>query len=65
MPKPVSRKVWLLRWLVRLYVCLDGLAAIALVLGVAFWLGLAIDWTLEPSPLVRGVLWGLTALAAG
>ena len=65
LPKPVSRKVRLLRWLVRLYVSLDGLAAIALVLGVAFWLGLAIDWTLEPSPLVRGVLWGVTALAAG
>ncbi|NOZ40031.1 MAG: DUF4175 domain-containing protein [Planctomycetes bacterium] len=64
MPKPVSRKVRLLRWLVRLYVCLDGLAAIVLVLGAAFWLGLAIDWTFEPSPLVRGVLWGLTTLAA-
>ncbi len=64
MPQPVGRKVRLLRWLVRLYVCLDGLAAIVLVFGAAFWLGLGIDWTFEPSPLVRGVLWGATALAA-
>ncbi len=63
MPKPVSRKVRRLRWLVRLYVCIDGLAAIVLVLSVAFWFGLGIDWSFEPSPRVRGVLWGLTALA--
>ena len=64
MPKPVGRKVRRLRWLVRSYVCLDGLAAVVLVLGVAFWLGLGIDWAFEPSPLVRGVLWALTGLAA-
>jgi len=65
MPKPVSRKVRLLRWLVRLYVCLDGLAAIGLVLGVAFWFCLGIDWSFEPSPWVRGLFWGLTVLATG
>ena len=64
MPKPVGRKVRRLRWLVRAYVCLDGLAAVVLVLGVAFWLGLGIDWAFEPSPLVRAVLWGLVGLAA-
>jgi len=64
MPKPVRRKVRLLRWLVRSYVCLDGFAAVALVLGLAFWLGLGIDWVFEPAPAVRGALWGLTGLAA-
>ncbi len=64
MPKPIGRKVRLLRWLVRSYVCLDGLAAVVLVLCIAFWLGLGIDWAFEPSPLVRGVLWALTGLAA-
>ncbi|MGI9427687.1 MAG: hypothetical protein ACR2NM_03435 [Bythopirellula sp.] len=64
MPKPVSRKVRLLRWMVRGYVFLDGLAVIVLVLGVAFWLGLSIDWTFEPSPRVRGVMWLFTAGAA-
>ncbi len=65
MPKRVGRKVRLLRWLVRLYVFLDGLAAIGLVLGVAFWLCLGIDWAFEPSPFVRGLFWVLTILAAG
>ena len=56
MPKLVSRKVRLLRWLVRLYVGLEGLAALALVLGISFWVGLWIDWTFEPSPALRIVL---------
>ena len=69
MPKPVSRKVRLLRWMVRAYVFLDGLAVLVLVLGTAFWLGLGIDWTIEPSPRVRGLMWlftaGIAAYAAG
>lgn len=64
MPKPVSRKVRLLRWLVRAYVCVEGLAAIVLVLGAAFWLCLAIDWSFEPAPLGRCVMWGLTCFVA-
>ncbi len=63
LPKPVSRKVRLLRWMVRAYVLLDGIAAIVLVLGVAFWLGLAVDWSFEPSPFLRGVMWMVTAMA--
>ena len=54
-----------MRWLVRLYVCLDGLAAVALVVGIAFWLSLGIDWTFEPSPFVRGMLWFATVVMAG
>jgi len=64
MPKPVGRKVRLLRWLVRSYVCVDGLAAIVLVLGLAFWLCLGIDWAFEPAPLGRCVMWGLSLLTA-
>lgn len=64
MPKPVSRKVRLLRWLVRLYVCFDGLAVIVIVLGLAFWIGLGLDWTFEPTPALRVVMWALTGLVA-
>jgi len=64
MPKRVGRKVRLLRWLVRLYVCLDGLAAIVLVLGVAFWLCLGIDWAFEPATIVRCMMWGVSLFAA-
>ncbi|MCH2114768.1 MAG: hypothetical protein MK171_07665 [Pirellulales bacterium] len=53
MPKRVHRKMRYLRWLVRLYVGLEGLAAVVLVLGLAFWLGLALDWTFEPKPALR------------
>lgn len=63
MPKPVGRKVRRLRLLVRLYVLLDGLAAIVMVLGVAFWLALAIDWSFEPSPGVRGLMFLLIGIA--
>ncbi|MCG8451251.1 MAG: hypothetical protein MI725_16920 [Pirellulales bacterium] len=63
MPKRVSRKVRFLRWLVRLYVGLEGLAAVLLLLGAAFWLGLALDWIFEPSPIVRLVVLGAVLLA--
>ena len=62
-PQPVIRKVALLRWLVRLYVGLEGLAAVVLVLGSAFWLGLAIDWIWEPAASTRVVLGLLFGLA--
>lgn len=64
MPKPVSRKVWRLRWLVRLYVMLNGLAKLVIVLGFAFWIGLALDWTFEPSPPIRTGMWIVTGLVA-
>jgi hypothetical protein len=56
-PKTVSRKVSTLRWLVRAYVGLEGLAATIIAAGVAFWLALAIDWLFEPSPGWRIVMW--------
>ena len=64
MPKPVRRKVRRLRWLVRFYVLLAGIAAIAIILGLAFWLGLAIDWTFEPTPTTRRVMWLATGFAS-
>jgi len=64
-PKPVTRKVARLRWLVRMYVVLEGIASIVLVLGGAFWAGLAIDWSLEPVPAIRVGLWLVVAMAAG
>lgn len=65
-PRPVARKVNRLRLMVRLYVLLESLAAIVLVAGAAFWLGLAIDWTFEPSPAVRVAMWvGVVAVALG
>jgi len=64
MPKPVTRKVARLRWLVRLYVALEGFASIVLVLGIAFWLGLALDWSFEPAPAFRVVLWLIVSLTA-
>ncbi|MCA9230547.1 MAG: hypothetical protein KDA57_07845 [Planctomycetales bacterium] len=56
-PKPVTRKVSLLRWLIRLYVLVEGIASILLVLGCAFWIGLAVDWTFEPVPAIRVAIW--------
>src|SRR5690606_12833914 len=41
----------------------EGVAAICVVLGVAFWLGLATDWLLEPSPAIRLLLWGAVVVA--
>ncbi len=53
-----------LRLMVRLYVLLEGLASVSLVLGIAFWSGLAIDWLFEPVPVVRVVMWLAVGLAA-
>ena len=64
MPNRVNRKMWLLRWMVRLYVGLEGLAAIVLVSGIAFWVGLWIDWTFEPVRELRMLLWGIALLVA-
>jgi hypothetical protein len=45
-----------LRRAIRRYVWLEGLAAAAAWLGIAFWTSLAIDWFFEPPPLVRAAL---------
>jgi hypothetical protein len=64
-PRPISRKVSRLRSAVRLYVLVEGLAALGAVVGAAFWVGLAIDWFLEPRPALRVVMWLVAAAAAG
>lgn len=51
-----------LRRRVRLYVWAEGAAAALAVVGLAFWLGLALDWLLEPPPAARVV--GLIAAGA-
>ena len=35
---------------IRDYVWIEGLAMLVAVFGLAFWLGMALDWTFEPSP---------------
>ncbi len=62
-PRPVTSKVRRLRWLVRWYVALEGLATATIVLGVAYWLALGLDWALEPAPVVRVVMWAAVILA--
>jgi hypothetical protein len=64
-PDAVTRKVSWLRWLVRGYVTIDGLAAAVITTGVAFWLALAIDWLFEPPVAWRVVMWILAAGAVG
>lgn len=56
-PRPVTGKVRRLRWLVRSYVALEGLAMVAIVLGLAYWIALGLDWLFEPIPLVRVLMW--------
>src|SRR5689334_15087407 len=48
---------------IRAYVWIEGVAMLAIVIGAAFWLGMALDWTFEPSPLVRKFGWALVAIA--
>jgi hypothetical protein len=63
-PDPVARNVSRLRLLVRLYSLAEGVTALAIVAGVSFWAGLAIDWILEPPPAVRVAMWE-AVVAAG
>jgi hypothetical protein len=63
-PHTVAKKVARLRTLVRLYCLAEGVAALAIVAGAAFWIGLGIDWLLEPRPAIRVVMWGIVACAA-
>jgi len=58
-PRPVAQKVSRLRTLVRLYVLAEGLAATAAAAFAAFWAALLIDWSFEPVPAVRMVLWAV------
>ena len=53
LPPAVRRILDDVRRRIRAYVWLHGLALLVLLLGAAFWLGLAMDWLFEPSPQVR------------
>jgi hypothetical protein len=52
-----------LRRRIRAYVWADGLAAVMVLAGGAFWVSLALDWLFEPPVPLRVVL--LAALGAG
>ena len=45
-----------LRRRIRCYVWAQGLAGLVAVLGVVFWISLAVDWFFEPSIFVRKIL---------
>jgi hypothetical protein len=62
-PPEIRRALRLLRRRIRLYVLAEGLTAGVIVIGLAFWLGLAIDWTFEPSREIRVAAWGVLVLA--
>jgi hypothetical protein len=55
LPPALRRLLDAVRTRLRAYVWLEGLAIVVVLLGAAFWLGLALDWTFEPSPTVRRV----------
>ena len=52
-----------LRLRIRGYVWIEGLAAIVVTLGVAFWLSLAFDWLFEPPWQVRAGMLVITGSA--
>jgi hypothetical protein len=65
LPPAVRRILDAVRRRLRAYVWLEGLALVIVLLGAAFWLGLAVDWSFEPSPRLRQiglVVLGLAAL---
>ncbi|REK09429.1 MAG: hypothetical protein DWQ37_18500 [Planctomycetota bacterium] len=52
-----------LRRRVRAYLLADGVAAVLVLLGAAFWLSLAFDWVFEPPRPLRAVLLVVVAAA--
>jgi hypothetical protein len=63
LPLAVRQALDAVRRRIRAYVWLEGIAAVIVAIGLAFWFGLALDWLFEPSPAVRRV--GLVAIGAG
>ncbi len=50
---------------IRAYVWIEGIATLVAVVGIAFWLGMALDWMFEPSPTLRkcgGLVIGIAAI---
>jgi hypothetical protein len=62
LPPAIRRILDALRRRIRIYVWIQGLALVVVLIGVAFWVGLAADWTFEPSRDVRRI--ALIALGA-
>ncbi len=57
LPPAIRQQLDALRARIRRYVWLEGLAATAVWLGVAFWGSMALDWTIElPRPVREAVL---------
>jgi len=56
LPPAVRGRINSLRAAVRRYVWLEGLAALAVWLGLLFWASMALDWLFEPPLLVREIL---------
>jgi len=62
LPPAVRRVLDAVRRRIRAYIWLEGLATLAVLLGLMFWIGLAADWMFEPSARVRQIV--LVLLAA-
>src|SRR5271157_4745973 len=56
LPPAIRRRLDALRAGIRGYIWLEGLAAMAVWIGAAFWGSMAIDWIFEPPQPVRGAL---------
>jgi hypothetical protein len=64
LPPGIRRVLDVVRRRIRAYVWIEGLATLLVLLGAAFWIGLAVDWMFEPSPGVRQGGLVVLALAA-
>jgi hypothetical protein len=60
----VRRALSAVRRRIRAYVWVEGLAMLVVVLGLAFWLGMAWDWTFEPSAAARRIALVVVGCAA-
>jgi hypothetical protein len=49
---------------IRAYIWLEAIAILVVLLGLAFWLGLGLDWLFEPSPRLRRIGLAVVACAA-
>ena len=52
-PRNVRATLEKLRTRIRVYVWLEGIAAVLVALGIAFWIGLFLDWYFEPTKQIR------------
>ncbi|MEI8373228.1 MAG: hypothetical protein WCJ35_10400 [Planctomycetota bacterium] len=62
LPPAIRQQLAALRAGIRRYIWLEGLAAMAVWLGAAFWGSMAIDWLFEPPRPVRGAVLAVTGI---